>query len=49
MSYERDLFTACFGTEDQKEGARALLEKRKPTYTGNNRRRRGPLSVEPVS
>jgi enoyl-CoA hydratase len=34
MSYERDLFAACFGTEDQKEGARAFLEKRKPTYKG---------------
>jgi enoyl-CoA hydratase len=34
MSYERDLFALCFGTEDQKEGAAAFLEKRKPTYTG---------------
>jgi enoyl-CoA hydratase len=34
MSYERDLFALCFGTDDQKEGARAFLEKRKPTYTG---------------
>lgn len=34
MSYERDLFAACFGTEDQKEGARAFLEKRKPAYKG---------------
>ena len=34
MSYERDLFAMCFGTEDQKEGARAFLEKRKPEYTG---------------
>jgi enoyl-CoA hydratase/carnithine racemase len=34
MSYERDLFAACFGTEDQKEGARAFLEKRKPIYKG---------------
>ena len=34
MSYERDLFALCFGTEDQKEGARAFLDKRKPTYTG---------------
>jgi len=34
MSYERDLFAMCFGTDDQKEGARAFLEKRKPSYTG---------------
>jgi enoyl-CoA hydratase/carnithine racemase len=34
MSYERDLFALCFGTDDQKEGANAFLEKRKPTYTG---------------
>ena len=34
MSYERDLFALCFGTNDQKEGARAFLDKRKPTYTG---------------
>jgi enoyl-CoA hydratase len=34
MDYERELFAMCFGTEDQKEGARAFLEKRKPTYSG---------------
>jgi enoyl-CoA hydratase len=34
MDYERDLFAMCFGTEDQKEGARAFLEKRKPEYRG---------------
>jgi enoyl-CoA hydratase len=32
MSYERDLYALCFGTEDQKEGAKAFLEKRKPSY-----------------
>ena len=34
MSYERDLFAIGFGTEDQKEGAKAFLEKRKPEYKG---------------
>jgi enoyl-CoA hydratase len=34
MSYERDLFALCFGTDDQKEGARAFLEKRKASYAG---------------
>ncbi len=29
---EEDLFAMCFGTEDQKEGAQAFLEKRKPQY-----------------
>lgn len=34
MDYERELFAMCFGTEDQKEGARAFFEKRKPDYSG---------------
>ena len=31
---EQDIFAMCFATEDQKEGARAFLEKRTPNYTG---------------
>ncbi len=31
---EKELFAMCFGTEDQKEGARAFLEKRKPQWSG---------------
>ena len=34
LATERDLFALCFGTEDQKEGARAFLEKREPNYEG---------------
>ena len=34
MAAEADFFAMCFGTEDQKEGARAFLEKRKPQYKG---------------
>ena len=34
MSYERDLFALAFSYDDQKEGAKAFLEKRKPTYSG---------------
>ncbi|HIE17248.1 MAG TPA: crotonase [Dehalococcoidia bacterium] len=31
---EADLFALCFGTQDQKEGAKAFLEKRPPRYVG---------------
>jgi enoyl-CoA hydratase len=34
MASERDLFIMCFGTSDQKEGAKAFLEKREPEYEG---------------
>jgi len=34
LEYERKLFYSLFATEDQKEGMRALLEKRKAPYKG---------------
>lgn len=34
LSYELELFSLCFSTEDQKEGAKAFLEKRKPVLKG---------------
>jgi enoyl-CoA hydratase len=34
LSYELEACSLCFSTEDQKEGARAFLEKRKPVYKG---------------
>ena len=32
VSYERRLFHSLFGTEDQKEGMDAFLNKRKPVF-----------------
>ncbi len=34
LDFEADAFGLCFGTEDQKEGMSAFLEKRTPKYRG---------------
>ncbi len=34
LDYENRLFTVLFGTDDQKEGMRAFVEKRKPEWKG---------------
>jgi len=34
LDFEAEAFGLCFGTEDQKEGMTAFLEKRTPTYHG---------------
>ena len=35
LDYESTLFSLCFSSKDQKEGASAFLEKRKPNFKGN--------------
>ena len=34
LDYESRLFSLLFSTEDQKEGMRAFVEKRKPNWKG---------------
>ena len=34
LLYESQVFASCFTTEDQKEGTRAFIEKRKPNFAG---------------
>lgn len=34
IAYEASVFALCFGTEEQKEGMTAFLEKRKPSFSG---------------
>jgi enoyl-CoA hydratase/carnithine racemase len=35
ITRERDLFVSLFGTDDQREGMRAFIEKRPPRFRGN--------------
>jgi enoyl-CoA hydratase len=35
LDYESTLFSFCFASNDQKEGAKAFLEKRKPAFTAS--------------
>jgi enoyl-CoA hydratase len=34
LQIEADAFAICMASEDSKEGTRAFLEKRKPSFTG---------------
>jgi len=34
LALEQSLFSLCFDTQDQKEGMKAFLEKRKPEFKG---------------